>query len=85
VSALANIKQALKATFSSAVIAETRLGFLNKDEFFVLLSELRAKAALSDESFSRTFLGTDDPAEPRRNPFKRKTSVEDSTPLNGSP
>jgi ankyrin repeat protein len=81
---LANARQALKAMFSSAVTAETRLGFLNKDEFFVLLSELQGKSGISDEAFSKTFLPKDVPARPRRNPFKEKSSVKDTIPMEQS-
>lgn len=81
---LTNMIQALKATLSSTVTIEPRLGFLNKDEFFVLLSELQAKASISDEDFLKTFLISDAPAPARTNPFKRGPLVEDAAPPNES-
>lgn len=64
---------------------ETRLGYLNKYEFFVLLAELQAKLGISDVAFSSTFLIQDGPPEPRRNPFTNYDSTGNSGPSNNSP
>ena len=73
--------QALRATNISAPgTYETRQGYLSKDEFFVLLSELQLRLGVSDNAFSNTFGNTPPTPRARRNPFNRKSMIELLTP-----
>lgn len=76
----ADINEALRATYSSGVPPETRMGFLNRFEFFVLLAELQAKLGVSEEAFSNIFLQEKRCSGPRRNPFAKSAFTENATP-----
>lgn len=50
-----NQPQALGATYQPSLPAGSREGFLNRDEFFILLASLQAKLRMGDDLFQRMF------------------------------
>jgi ankyrin repeat protein len=50
-----NQTQALGATYQPSLPAGSREGFLNRDEFFILLASLQAKLRMGDDLFQRRF------------------------------
>lgn len=63
-----NQSQALGATYRPSLPAGSREGFLNRDEFFILLASLQANLRMSDDLFQQRFVAHQEPDAVRASP-----------------
>jgi hypothetical protein len=63
-----NQSQALGATYQPSSPAGSRQGFLNRDEFFILLASLQTKLGMGDDLFQQRFAAYQEPDAVRGSP-----------------
>ena len=63
-----NQSQALSATYQPSLPAGSREGFLNRDEFFIVLASLQTKLRMGDDLFQQRFAAHQEPDAVRASP-----------------